>query len=741
MYAKLILRNARRSIKDYLIYIVTLTLCVAMFYSFLSISSRYYKPDIGVEFDLTMLSDGMKLAIVCVTLLLLFLIRYVNQYMLRRRQREFALQTIMGMEQRTTAHIFFMETLLMGLLAIVCGIALGAVISQMITAMLLSFYGTAFTITWMLFPDTICQTFVFFILSFTFIGFWNTRTIRRIKIIDMLQADRINEDSVRKSRYFPAVTLLYLLLLLFMTYTGMVKYHSYYDSRHPLPVLIMFWGNMISPAFSLLLSVLWAVRCRRRNFHRLAKLLLAGLPPVVIFAAMVPLLEMRYHLAFGQGTLNSYLLFLAAIMAYLVCNVIYLSNSFTADSKNNSLQRKYHEENLFFYGQILSRLKTSTKSMTLISLTLTFSIALFLVTPALVEWALGYLDSRSVFDVTIFTSYSRVSEESMLPDDDYTFVTDYLEEQGVVTREACLFSTYLPQAEQFHNRVKYNFPVLGISLSDYNRLRSMTGLAPVTLEDTEFATQWNAIVSQEDIRSFLDSHQKLETDAGALTLAEEGAYNAQLSEYIYNSYTDVIYILPDKICHSLLSVGRSLYISAADPIPYQTSIGLEQLFTRNRPLGEDGAGYYIRTRSQQISSTTASTFVMKASMIYGAIVLLISAFTILSLQQLSEADEFGSRFRILHMIGVEEDHIQKLILKQLGFWFGLPIAVSITASVIFAAYFFFSIAPQINAYIGAGRLFAQVGAIVFILFLLLVCYFLTTWILFRRSIAQERYNG
>lgn len=34
MYTKLIFKNAKRSGKDYLIYIVTMTLCVTLFYAF-----------------------------------------------------------------------------------------------------------------------------------------------------------------------------------------------------------------------------------------------------------------------------------------------------------------------------------------------------------------------------------------------------------------------------------------------------------------------------------------------------------------------------------------------------------------------------------------------------------------------------------------------------------------------------------------------------------------------------------
>ena len=96
MYAKLVLRNAKRSVKDYLVYIVTMTICVMLFYSFLSISSNYYQPDIGSEYNFTVLGDGMKVAICAITLFLLFLIRFVNNYMLRRKQKEFAVQSIMG---------------------------------------------------------------------------------------------------------------------------------------------------------------------------------------------------------------------------------------------------------------------------------------------------------------------------------------------------------------------------------------------------------------------------------------------------------------------------------------------------------------------------------------------------------------------------------------------------------------------------------------------------------------------
>lgn len=162
MYAKLVYRNAKRSAKDYLIYIVTLTICVTLFYAFLSISSSYYQPDIGTAYEITAFSDGIKLAVCAITLLLLFLIRYVNSYMLRRRQKEFAVQSIMGMEQKTIGWLFFAETFLMGAISIAIGIALGVLCSQFMSAMLLASYGHSYELTWTLFPDTVLWTVGFF---------------------------------------------------------------------------------------------------------------------------------------------------------------------------------------------------------------------------------------------------------------------------------------------------------------------------------------------------------------------------------------------------------------------------------------------------------------------------------------------------------------------------------------------------------------------------------------------------
>ena len=738
MYAKLVLRNAKRSVKDYLIYIVTITICVTLFYSFLSISSSYYQPDIGSEYDFTMLSDGMKVAICAVTLLLLFLIRFVNNYMLRRKQKEFAIQSVMGMEQRTIGRLFFAETFVMGIISIVIGIILGVFFSQFITAMLLTSYGKSYELSWTLFPDTVMLTVIFFVLSFMVVGLFNTRTIRKTKIIDMLAADRENDPELKKSRWMVMIAILFELFTVWMFVKGIRNIGFYYDSRFAMPVQIMFCGNIVLPAATLIWSAFWLIRRKKYSFSKFIFDLLICSVLNACIAASVPLLNNQYYLSLGAGTINQYLLFILVDLLFFICSLIYLASSFILAWKDKSQEHRYKDENLFFFGQVISKLNTTSKTMTLISVTLVLAIFLFIAAPILTGWASGYLDIRSMYDVQISSRYNDVYNEENLPHDDYEIVTDYLAEHGMETDNDCTFSLYLPNKEDFHNRVKYDFPVVAISLSDYNTIREMLGHEPISLSGNEFTTQWQTISTEEEQDRFLREHTSIVTDAGELMLSGQPYYEEAIGETVYNSYTDVLYVFPDSVCEKLLPVMRNRYITTSENISYESARELEQVFSDVYPeIADTGVSYAIRLSTLQINSTKANNFVLQASMLYGAVVLMVICLTILSLQQLLDTDKYKYRFSVLRKLGVEEQKIGRLVLKQLSVWFGLPILIAVIVATVVIAYFIQTVSAEISAYIGFEALLRQMGITIGILVLLLVCYFLSTWILFQRAVHSN----
>ena len=737
MYAKLIFRNAKRSAKDYLVYIVTMTICVTLFYAFLSISSSYYQPDIGSSYDVTMLGDGMKIAICAVTLLLLFLIRYVNSYMLRRKQKEFAIQSIMGMEQKTVGWLFFAETFLMGAVSIAIGVALGVLCSQFITAMLLTSYGQSYELIWTLFPDTVLWTVCFFAASLLVVGLFNVRTIRKIKIIDMLSADKQNEPDLKKNWFISIILVMYLLFSVWMLVTGIQRMVFSFDPRFAVPIHILFWGNIISPALTLLWALIWLFKKKTWPFHILLSRLLIFTMSNTLLTALVPMFQIKYYLSLEDTIVNQYMMFVVVNLLFLICGVIYLSSNIIAVWKDKSPAHRYQGQNLFFFGQITSKLATTTKTMTLICITLTGAIFMFIAAPVLTEWSSGFLDIRSMYDVQINSRYNNVYGETDLPTDDYELVTDFLVEHGIEVSADRTFNLYLPNRADFHSRMKNDFPVVAISLSDYNTIRKMFGYDTITLQENEFTTQWQTIATENEQQEFLNTHHEIKTDVGKLILSEQHSYQEPIGETLYNSYTNVLYVFPDSICQELLSVMRNRYIQTAEEIPFTDAKNLERSFTKVYPeLSKSGVSYAIRMQTLQVNATKASNFILQATMLYSAVVLAVMCFTILSLQQLLDAGQYKYRFSVLRKLGVEEHDIKRLVIKQLGVWFGLPVTIAIVISIIVVVYFLQTISAELSAYISFGALLTQVSITVSILVFLLVCYFISTWILFRKSITE-----
>ena len=220
-----------------------------------------------------------------------------------------------------------------------------------------------------------------------------------------------------------------------------------------------------------------------------------------------------------------------------------------------------------------------------------------------------------------------------------------------------------------------------------------------------------------------------------MTLSGQPYYEDAIGETAYNSYTDILYIFPDSVCKNLLPVIRNRYITTSENLSFESARELEQTFLNEYPeVADTGVNYGIRLSTLQINGTKANNFVLQASLLYGAIVLMVICLTVLSLQQLLDAGQYQYRFSVLRKLGVEETQISKLILKQLSVWFGLPIIVAIMVAAVVISYFLQTISAEISAYIGITTLLLQIGATVGILFILLLCYFLSTWMIFRRSV-------
>ena len=88
-------------------------------------------------------------------------------------------------------------------------------------------------------------------------------------------------------------------------------------------------------------------------------------------------------------------------------------------------------------------------------------------------------------------------------------------------------------------------------------------------------------------------------------------------------------------------------------------------------------------------------------------------------------------------LGADNHQLKKVILKQLSIWCGLPVVTAVFLSIVVLGYFLQSIVEQIIAYIGVEVLLLQMLSTAGILFGLLLCYFVVTWIMFKYSVTEK----
>ena len=127
MYIKLAIQNMKKSIRNYVIYFVTITLTAAMMYSFLALG--FSKEVLTMSENISMLTSGILGMSVLVALIASFVISYAIRFMLEERKKEFATYELLGMETSNIQKLFFIENGVIGMAAFFIGTFLGVGLS------------------------------------------------------------------------------------------------------------------------------------------------------------------------------------------------------------------------------------------------------------------------------------------------------------------------------------------------------------------------------------------------------------------------------------------------------------------------------------------------------------------------------------------------------------------------------------------------------------------------------------
>lgn len=220
-----------------------------------------------------------------------------------------------------------------------------------------------------------------------------------------------------------------------------------------------------------------------------------------------------------------------------------------------------------------------------------------------------------------------------------------------------------------------------IKISDYNKIRSLYGEEPLSINDNEILVTSNFTEAKDSIKNFIKNSPQVSIAGKEYKVANkeylnEAVYNSELADNV------LTIIVPDDFKDMTLNAAymNMNYKNPNDPAEEED---MNSLFDSFRRYDEIYDLPMIRaTKSQVYEASKGLTTMILYIGLYLGVVFLISSAAVLALQQLSEASDSSDRYKALKKIGATEKMINKTIFTQTAIYFAMPLILAIVSSIV-----------------------------------------------------------
>ncbi|SHJ91619.1 putative ABC transport system permease protein [Clostridium amylolyticum] len=249
MYFKLATRNMKRSLKDYTIYFLTLVFGVCIFYTFNSIESQKVMMKLNEYqaqgFD--RIEKVMGATSVFIACILGFLIIYANNYLIKRRKKEFGVYLTLGMEKGKISKILFVETIIIGIISLVIGLVIGIILSQGISVFTAKLFQVRLEQFKFIFSLAACiKTVTYFLIIYFIVFIFNTVSISKVQLINLLTQGKKNEKVKLKSIKWSVVVFILSVIILAAAYFKMLNMSlDILDADLLIPIILGIIGTFL----------------------------------------------------------------------------------------------------------------------------------------------------------------------------------------------------------------------------------------------------------------------------------------------------------------------------------------------------------------------------------------------------------------------------------------------------------------------------------------------------------------
>ena len=390
---------------------------------------------------------------------------------------------------------------------------------------------------------------------------------------------------------------------------------------------------------------------------------------------------------------------------------------------------KYKHDHLFILRNITSKINTIGLTIGTITLLIALTLVSVNVSNLFTQAVTMQNNQLLPYDILVHNAYdnSDFSEALDLVEKNYT-----IEEQAafkVYTDRSTYFSKFVVDKLESYESVD-NY----ISLSDYNRMTSLLGMAPITLNEDEYFINCNRIVLPELLKI-----------KDQFMLTHPNGTNMHIKDVVSDHFTTAwadyiqVIIVPDSFVEGMEVINTNLAINTVEETTEDFYYKASEVINQNATKETDEEGEYsfyvmntIQVRGYYLTQNRSAITIMGFSLLYISFIFTAVTGTILAIQCLSDSTKYIFRYNLLSQLGLSKDDIHRTIFKQLALTFLYPLIYPIIICI--------STGLSIN------QLFLQLlsspyiiwetmGLAVLMFGTIYIVYFITTYIEFKNNLG------
>lgn len=680
MLFKMSVKNIRKSIKDYTIYFLTLILGVAIFYMFNSLDSQEAMLVVNSSTrQIVKLMVGMiNYVSVFVAVILGFLIVYANNFLIKRRKREFGLYMTLGMGKRQISGILLGETFLIGLISLVVGLVIGVFGSQLMSILVAKLFQADMSEYQFVFSEAACwKTCAYFGVMYAASMVLNIVIISRYKLIDLISAEKKNEKVRMKNPVICVLVFLAAAVTLGTAYYMVTGGLTQLDLMNQLVIPILM--GIVSTFL-----IFWSVSGLALKVVQMRKGLYLKDSNIFVLRQI-------------HNRINTTVVSMTIICLLLFMTITVLS---TALSLNRVLTQDLEE----MTPVDLNLYKTANLPDNGNYTQLQIEDSQKPISDTLKENGLDMKVLKDVTEVATYTSTEWTWETSL---------------QSVIE-----------SAKENYPMLMYDTAEEIIKLSDYNKIARLYGNREYELAEDEYLV----LCDFDNMKNLRDMALKNGSEVAIGGKVYHSRYPECQEGYLVvsTSHTNTgLMVVPDS-CPLSEDMKERYYLMAdynADTKEekYQTEAMFTNYGDGDHELMENLEEKQIRldgvSKISIIESSKGLSTIISFIAIYLGIIFLIASSAILALKELTENSDNRHRYTILRKIGMDEKMIHQTLFRQIGIFFMAPLVLAVVHSIFGIQFALKIVAVQVET----REMLPSVIATAVFLILVYGGYFLATY--------------